>query len=91
MAKLYTLADLPTLDEARHHGFSDRLTTKHPKRCLKGMLTGEFRAPKAGEWFLSGAIPEGYRATNDLSGEYYILKLVVACKQVTWEIEESTV
>ena len=39
-------------------------------------LTGEFRKPKKGEYYLSGGIPEAYRAKNDLSMEYYILRLV---------------
>jgi len=34
--------------------------------------SGEFRTPKAGEYFISGAIPEVYLAENDLSQEYYI-------------------
>lgn len=38
--------------------------------------TGEFRNPKAGEWFISGAIPEGYRASRDLSTPYDIGRLV---------------
>jgi hypothetical protein len=36
--------------------------------------TGEFRAPKKGEYYLSGAIPEAYRAPNDLSMEFHILR-----------------
>ena len=42
----------------------------------RGQLTGEFRAPKAGEWFLSGAIPEAYYAPNALTTSYHILKIV---------------
>lgn len=38
--------------------------------------TGETRAPKRGEWYLSGAIPEGYQAPNDLTQEFQICKLV---------------
>jgi hypothetical protein len=38
--------------------------------------TGEFRPPKAGEWFLSGAIVGAYRAPNDLPTAYYIARLV---------------
>ena len=30
------------------------------------------RCPKAGEWFISGAIPEAYKAANDLNTEYFI-------------------
>ena len=37
--------------------------------------TGEFREPKAGEFFLSGAIPEAYKAPNDLSTSYNIMQL----------------
>ena len=31
---------------------------------------------KAGQWYLSGAIPQAYRAPNDLTQEFYILRLV---------------
>lgn len=34
--------------------------------------TGEFRAPKRGEYYLSGAVIQAYRAPNDLSTEYWI-------------------
>jgi hypothetical protein len=33
-----------------------------------------FRAPKAGEFFVSGALPTAYLAGQDLSGEYQIVK-----------------
>lgn len=36
--------------------------------------TGEHRPPKAGEWYLSGAIPEAWRAPNDLTTPYHILR-----------------
>lgn len=38
--------------------------------------TGEFRPPKRGEWYLSGAIGEAYQAPNDLSTAYNILRIV---------------
>jgi hypothetical protein len=41
------------------------------------MATGEKRIPRKGEWYLSGAIIEAYRAANDLSCEFYIARLVV--------------
>lgn len=34
--------------------------------------TGEFRAPRKGEFYLSGAIVEAYPAPNDLSTAYWI-------------------
>ena len=50
---------------------------------LKAVKTGEFREPRKGEWFLSGAIPEAYYALNDLGTKYHILKLVKVRKIVT--------
>lgn len=47
--------------------------------------TGEFRAPKKGEFFLSGAIPFAYRTENDLNTEYWIMAEVEA------EIKTKTV
>ena len=34
----------------------------------------DFRAPKAGEWYISGAIPQAYQAPNDLGIEFLIAK-----------------
>jgi hypothetical protein len=36
--------------------------------------TGEYRIPKKGERYLSGAIPEAYIAPNDFLSKYYIAK-----------------
>jgi len=47
---------------------------KH-KNCM-AVKTGEKRKPLKGEWFISGAIPEAYKAPNDLSQEYFIAKIV---------------
>lgn len=38
--------------------------------------TGEFRPPKKGEWYLSGAIIEAWCASNDLQWEYWIARIV---------------
>jgi len=46
--------------------------------------TGEFRPPKKGEFYLSGAIIEAYRAPNDLSQAYWI---AVPVKTKTVEVE----
>jgi hypothetical protein len=34
--------------------------------------TGEYRPPKKGEYYISGAIPEVYKAPNDLSQDHTI-------------------
>jgi hypothetical protein len=43
--------------------------------------TGEYRYPRRGEWFLSGAIVEAYRAHSDLSVQYAIAELASG----TWQ------
>lgn len=56
------------------------------------ILSGEKRAPKAGEWYLSGAIPEAYRAPADLSDVFYILRPVpVRLVPAHWELEAGRV
>ena len=45
--------------------------------------TGEKRPPKSGEWYLSGAIIEAYRAPNDLSTPYLIARLVRVVVETT--------
>lgn len=43
---------------------------------VRARWTGEKRAPKKGEWYLSGAVIEAYRAPNDLTTAYHIAELV---------------
>jgi len=45
---------------------------------IKAVMIGEFRSPKQNEWYISGAIPEAYRAYTDYNEEskYQIAKLV---------------
>ena len=52
------------------------LPTTFPRRTWRCQWTGERRSPKAGEWFLSGAVVEGYRAHADLETPYHIARLV---------------
>jgi hypothetical protein len=51
--------------------------------------TGEFRNPKMGEYYLSGAIPEAYRASHNMSVAYNILREVEEIpqppKQYKWK------
>lgn len=50
------------------------------KSQLQAVATGENRPPKAGEWYLSGAIVEAYRAPNDLTTPFPIARL---CRKAT--------
>lgn len=43
---------------------------------VRAVATGEWRAPRAGEWFLSGAIVEAYQALHDFLSVYPIARLV---------------
>jgi len=71
-SKLHRLADRPTPAECTSLGVKNG-----HGHGLRGALTGEFRIPKKGEWYLSGAIPEAYRApTDEMRTPYYILRLV---------------
>jgi hypothetical protein len=51
--------------------------------------TGEFRPPQKGEWFISGAIPEGYQAPSDLTIWYHIGRLVKVRIVETIEVIED--
>lgn len=46
------------------------------RKKKKAVTTGEFRPPRKGEWYISGAIPEAYDAKADLSCSYWIARLV---------------
>ncbi len=48
---------------------------------LRARATGEFRAPKKGEWYLSGAIIEGYLAKGNFIGDYHIAEIVLIEKR----------
>lgn len=44
------------------------------------------RWPRAGEWYISGAIAEGYRAPNDLSTTYLVVEPTHHARSVmSWE------
>lgn len=68
--KYFPLADPPTNDDLFALGLTDKVG-------VRAMATGEKRPPRKGEWYLSGAIVEAYRASNDLTSEFHIAKLVV--------------
>ena len=55
---------------------ADDMRFLFPPRRFKIESTGEYRQPKVGEWYISGAIPEGYKALNDLSVCHQIGRLV---------------
>lgn len=73
--------------ELRHESSPENVTVTYSgaggeDRNKKFVLTGEFRAPKNREWFLSGAVPEAYQCVTDaLLTDYAILVPVEPPKQ----------
>lgn len=73
---LYRVADpIPALDPVMITWLGLKGITRGLQ--IRGVSTGERRAPLKGEWFLSGAIPAVYLAQNDLSMVYTICRLIV--------------
>ena len=44
---------------------------------VRAFPTGETRTPRKGEWYISGAIPEAYRAKSDLSSRHVMARLIL--------------
>ena len=88
----YRLADRPNRSELTAIGWpKDKpFTVIHSLNWspsnVKAVATGEFRPPKKGEWFLSGAEVMAYKAFNDLNTPYHIARIALF-KTVTTEVE----
>lgn len=54
----------------------ERVPGESDTRNVRARATGEFRAPRRGEWYLSGATIEAYRAPSDLTTSFHIARLV---------------
>jgi hypothetical protein len=55
---------------------------------VRARWTGEQRAPRAGEWYLSGAIIAAYRARADMTAVYPIAELVRGRSVTQWLPDE---
>ena len=92
--KTYPLANLqkPTPEQLAdlqlaRHGFSLMRTlsgARYKWKDIRAVKTGEFRPPVAGEWYLSVAIPEAYRAIGDMHQRMWICRLVLTnyCEKI---------
>ena len=92
MSKLYPVIDRLTGDDLKQLGLR---TVKGPypsmgmpAKDVHAIATGEKRPPRKGEWYLSGAIVEAYRAPNDLSTPHHIARLVRTKTETTTKIIE---
>ena len=76
--KLYRVTDTPpgyTIAPGDMSSFK-RLGSGQPRVRIMARRIGEFRSPKAGEYYLSGAVPLAWRAPNDFTVAYHICELV---------------
>jgi len=86
-SELYPLSD----HDYPYHAEREALRLKPEQGVLahvRAKATGEFREPKAGEWYLSGAIVEAYRAPYDLTNSQYHIAKLVRVKMVEVREEE---
>jgi len=79
---LFELDDQVTKEECVALGIEYKYGAGINLRCI---LTGEYRNPKKGEWYVSGAVPEGHKAPNDSSYVEHIAKLVIPGEELTTE------
>ena len=88
--KLYPVIDYIDNQELANVGGNPAfpiLDIMQQKRNIRAVYIGETRPPKKGEWFLSGAIVEAYRALNDLTSAYPIARLVMTKTTTTTKTE----
>ena len=77
--KYFRIADRVSIDEARKLGIKWPQCNSPWRRfgdIAMAERTNEFRPPRKGEWYLSGASPAAYKAPNDLSQAFRIMRLV---------------
>ena len=77
--KLYPLYGQPSWQECRRLGVDSNACRLNVQAFLRAEATGEFRVPKKGEWFLSGAVPEAYKAGHKhrMTTKFNIARLVL--------------
>ena len=64
------------INKRTFYPLADYLYIPDRTKRMRAQWTGEFRQPKKGEWYLSGAIIEAYKAPNDLSTKFHIVRIV---------------
>lgn len=78
---LYDIIDRPSENVLRRAGITSGMPHRHGR--IKARWTGEHRPPRKGEFYLSGAVIEAYRAPSDLTTPYHIAELVLVGPPVT--------
>lgn len=74
--RLFELADHISAAELDSLHITNKLQRLRWRGHVRAKSTGEFRAPRRGEWYISGSAPQAWRAFNDLETAYNIAVLV---------------
>ncbi|MHA1285911.1 MAG: hypothetical protein ACTSPB_00780 [Candidatus Thorarchaeota archaeon] len=74
---------------AQEHFWKYAIRDKGKGYKTMGIMTNEFRPPKKGEFYVSGAIPEVYEVPNDLSTSFYIIKLIHVSTETVYKAVED--
>lgn len=88
---VYQLGDDHDMQLRRTLGFRSGVEIPLPdggKARIMAVYANEKRPPRAGEWYLSGAIVNAYRAPNDLSSSHHIAKLTIVKTTTVTTCEE---
>lgn len=89
--KHYPLGDYLSLAERNALGMQEKqaliglsqAAPSAPGQRALAIDSGEYRPPRKGEWYLSGAVVTAYRAPNDLETPYHIARVVLVKYELT--------
>lgn len=78
------------VEKGVHYPLADpvRPLNENTQKDWRAVWSGEYRMPKAGEWFLSGAVVEAYQTQADMSVTRHIATLV-NIKDVHWVVTKD--
>jgi hypothetical protein len=82
-ARLWPLYDEPSREECERIRAADKSQVRAQVILAWDLFSNRepmvmVRAPEAGEWYLSGAQPEAYKAKGAMTGEFPIVTLIKA-------------
>ena len=75
--KTYPVKDCIRLADRDKLGLPRQDARLSSTKEIRARATGKKRCPKKGDWYLSGAIVEAYRAPNDLNTVFCIATLCI--------------
>lgn len=85
LQQFYPVRDRLSVDEVKALGLLSTESWKFHED-VRAIVTDEFREVKKGEWYLSGAVPEAYKAQGDSLTKFRICRLVRIRTRIITEI-----